>query len=230
MRWLALQKLSGYSPLARTPFDPPRGVAIGCFYISVFLFFESAWAYFSHLYQQDSEGEWAFIFCCKISLFLLAGGSKQNFKPTKTKIMVFWSICSHGHTHSQWRIKINTTKFLPKHFDVYNKSLHRWKFPALWHWNLIVLCITSLICGKDKGGGGEGEEKWDSSKQSHTYCFLLGSCADSNFQNTASNLNACDSVLDCVCMCVCVCMYVCMCAGEIRCWALVEDLSDTDER
>ena len=67
MRWLALQKLSGYSPLARAPFDPPRPVAIGCFYISVFLFFESAWVYFSHLYQQDSEGE-----------YLVVGGRKLD--------------------------------------------------------------------------------------------------------------------------------------------------------
>ena len=45
-----------------------------------------------------------------------------------------------------------------------------------------------------------------------------------------------DAVLNSLCVCVCVCMRlsvclsVCVCAGEVRCWALVEDLSEMDDR
>lgn len=48
VRWHGLEKLSGYSSHAQ-PFEAPRNVAIACFYIAVFLFFEMAWDYCSGL-------------------------------------------------------------------------------------------------------------------------------------------------------------------------------------
>ena len=51
VRWKGLEYISGFNSSSRGPFDPPRQVAIACFYISVFLFFETAWSYYSHIYQ-----------------------------------------------------------------------------------------------------------------------------------------------------------------------------------
>jgi hypothetical protein len=48
IRWLGLEKLSGYSSHIK-PFEAPRPVAIACFYIAVFLFFEMAWDYCSEM-------------------------------------------------------------------------------------------------------------------------------------------------------------------------------------
>ena len=48
VRWMGLQKLSGYNPHVK-PFEAPRSVAIACFYIAVFLFFEMAWDYCSEM-------------------------------------------------------------------------------------------------------------------------------------------------------------------------------------
>ena len=42
------EKLSGYSSRVK-PFEAPRPVAIACFYITVFLFFEMAWDYCSEM-------------------------------------------------------------------------------------------------------------------------------------------------------------------------------------
>ena len=44
VRWHGLEKISGYVSKAQT-FEAPRNVAIACFYISVFTFFEMAWEY-----------------------------------------------------------------------------------------------------------------------------------------------------------------------------------------
>ncbi len=46
MRWLGLGKISGYSQHLQQ-FEAPRPVAIACFYIAVFLFFDMAWDYCS---------------------------------------------------------------------------------------------------------------------------------------------------------------------------------------
>ena len=43
-----MEKLSGYNPHVK-PFEAPRPVAIACFYIAVFLFFEMAWDYCSEM-------------------------------------------------------------------------------------------------------------------------------------------------------------------------------------
>ena len=51
VRWKGLEYISGFNSSLRVPFDPPRQVAIACFYISVFLFFETAWSYYSHVHQ-----------------------------------------------------------------------------------------------------------------------------------------------------------------------------------
>jgi integrator complex subunit 10 len=48
VRWLGVEKLSGYNPHVK-PFEAPRPVAIACFYIAVFLFFEMAWDYCSEM-------------------------------------------------------------------------------------------------------------------------------------------------------------------------------------
>ena len=56
MRWHGLEKISGYTNKAQ-PFEAPRNVAIACFYISVFLFFEMAWEYsYAVLYPELSGG------------------------------------------------------------------------------------------------------------------------------------------------------------------------------
>ena len=57
MRWLGLEKISGYGHHMQT-FEAPRTVAIACFYISVFLFFEMAWVYCKEmLYYSESNIE-----------------------------------------------------------------------------------------------------------------------------------------------------------------------------
>lgn len=56
IRWLALEKLSGYNPHIQ-PFEAPRNVAIACFYISVFLFFEMAWEYCREMLYPTTAGE-----------------------------------------------------------------------------------------------------------------------------------------------------------------------------
>ncbi|XP_019851129.1 PREDICTED: integrator complex subunit 10-like isoform X2 [Amphimedon queenslandica] len=63
VRWKGLEYVSGFSSSQRVPFDPPRQVAIACFYISVFLFFETAWSYYSHVHQitENSAKCWALI-------------------------------------------------------------------------------------------------------------------------------------------------------------------------
>ena len=48
VRWLGLEKLSGYNPHVKQ-FEAPRPVAIACFYIAVFLYFEMAWDYCSEM-------------------------------------------------------------------------------------------------------------------------------------------------------------------------------------
>lgn len=55
VRWHGLEKISGYTNKAQ-PFEAPRNVAIACFYISVFLFFEMAWEYSSAvLYPEQGD-------------------------------------------------------------------------------------------------------------------------------------------------------------------------------
>ena len=56
IRWLGLEKLSGYSSHLK-PFEAPRSVAIACFYITVFLFFEMAWDYCSEMLAPAMTGE-----------------------------------------------------------------------------------------------------------------------------------------------------------------------------
>ena len=46
---MGLEKIAGYNPHMQTSFEAPRPVAIACFYIAVFLFFEMAWEYCSEI-------------------------------------------------------------------------------------------------------------------------------------------------------------------------------------
>lgn len=56
IRWLSLEKISGYNSRMQS-FEAPRTVAIACFYVSVFLFFEVAWEYCSEmLYPTGKSG------------------------------------------------------------------------------------------------------------------------------------------------------------------------------
>ena len=58
---MGLQKLSGYNPHVK-PFEAPRSVAIACFYIAVFLFFEMAWDYCSEMLA-PAFGMWCVSVC-----------------------------------------------------------------------------------------------------------------------------------------------------------------------
>lgn len=52
-----MEKISGYGHHLQT-FEAPRPVAIACFYISVFMFFEMAWVYCRNmLYYSESNIE-----------------------------------------------------------------------------------------------------------------------------------------------------------------------------
>ena len=42
---MGLEKIAGYNTHIQASFEAPRPVAIACFYIAVFLFFEMAWEY-----------------------------------------------------------------------------------------------------------------------------------------------------------------------------------------
>eukprot|EP00731_Ephydatia_muelleri_P035523 Em0132g2a len=48
VRWMGLEKLSGYNTRMQS-FEAPCSIAIACFYTAVFLFFETAWEYCSSL-------------------------------------------------------------------------------------------------------------------------------------------------------------------------------------
>ena len=71
VRWMGLEKLSGYSPHAK-PFEAPRPVAIACFYIAVFLFFEMAWDYCSEMLAP------AFGACLYVCVYVCVRGKESS--------------------------------------------------------------------------------------------------------------------------------------------------------
>ena len=56
VRWHGLEKISGYSSHLHK-FEAPRTVAIACFYIAAFLFFEMAWEYCSDMLYPEQQGK-----------------------------------------------------------------------------------------------------------------------------------------------------------------------------
>ena len=62
VRWHGLEKISGYSSHLHK-FEAPRTVAIACFYISAFLFFEMAWEYCSAMLYPEFQGMCCFMLC-----------------------------------------------------------------------------------------------------------------------------------------------------------------------
>jgi hypothetical protein len=78
VRWIGLETISGFNASSASLFEAPRQVAIACFYIGVFLFFESAWTYYSHVYQISDDD----LACC---WSLIEEYNPSSEKPTKRK-------------------------------------------------------------------------------------------------------------------------------------------------